>query len=140
MKFIPKVGRSEKELKNLRREIDIMRHLHHPNIIEMLDSFETSKEVCADNLCLLQLSLRLTQRTLLVKYKNKLRLILYWQFGCIQFYSCIHFHVSIQFHSCIHFIPVFIFMPFIITCIRFLRFIHFKFHLFLHFFIILSYY
>ena len=45
MKFIPKVGRSEKELKNLRREIDIMRGLHHENIIEMLDSFETDKEV-----------------------------------------------------------------------------------------------
>jgi hypothetical protein len=23
-----------------------MRHLHHENIIEMLDSFETEKEVC----------------------------------------------------------------------------------------------
>ena len=46
LKFIPKVGRSEKELKNLRREIDIMRGLHHENIIEMLDSFETDKEVC----------------------------------------------------------------------------------------------
>ena len=45
MKFIPKVGRSEKELKNLRREILIMKDLHHPNIIEMLDSFETDKEV-----------------------------------------------------------------------------------------------
>ena len=45
LKFIPKVGRSEKELKNLRREIDIMRALHHENIIEMLDSFETDKEV-----------------------------------------------------------------------------------------------
>ncbi|NWU09047.1 STK36 kinase, partial [Cephalopterus ornatus] len=45
LKFIPKVGRSEKELKNLQREIDIMRGLHHPNIIQMLDSFETDKEV-----------------------------------------------------------------------------------------------
>ena len=45
MKFIPKVGRSEKELKNLRREIDIMRTMHHENIIEMLDNFETDKEV-----------------------------------------------------------------------------------------------
>ena len=44
-KFIPKTGRSEKELRNLRREIDIMRNLHHENIIEMLDSFETDKEV-----------------------------------------------------------------------------------------------
>ncbi|XP_069100516.1 serine/threonine-protein kinase 36 isoform X2 [Pleurodeles waltl] len=45
LKFIPKVGRLEKELKNLVREIDIMRGLQHPNIIRMLDSFETDKEV-----------------------------------------------------------------------------------------------
>ncbi|XP_078508805.1 serine/threonine-protein kinase 36 isoform X2 [Lissotriton helveticus] len=45
LKFIPKVGRLEKELKNLVREIDIMRGLRHPNIIRMLDSFETDKEV-----------------------------------------------------------------------------------------------
>ncbi|NWR22329.1 STK36 kinase, partial [Emberiza fucata] len=45
LKFIPKVGRSEKELKNLQREIEIVRNLHHPNIIQMLDSFETAKEV-----------------------------------------------------------------------------------------------
>ncbi|XP_052801977.1 serine/threonine-protein kinase 36-like isoform X1 [Mya arenaria] len=45
IKFIPKVGKPEKELRNLRREIDIMRHLHHDNIIEMSDSFETDKEV-----------------------------------------------------------------------------------------------
>ncbi|NXI09357.1 STK36 kinase, partial [Irena cyanogastra] len=45
LKFIPKVGRSEKELKNLQREIEIVRDLHHPNIIQMLDSFETAKEV-----------------------------------------------------------------------------------------------
>ncbi|XP_077866454.1 serine/threonine-protein kinase 36-like [Saccoglossus kowalevskii] len=47
MKFIPKLGRTEKELQSLRREIDIMRGLHHANIIEMLDSFETEKEVVA---------------------------------------------------------------------------------------------
>ncbi|NXM21676.1 STK36 kinase, partial [Ploceus nigricollis] len=45
LKFIPKVGRSEKELKSLQREIEIVRDLHHPNIIQMLDSFETAKEV-----------------------------------------------------------------------------------------------
>lgn len=45
IKFIPKVGKPEKELRNLRREIDIMRNLHHENIIEMLDSFDTDKEV-----------------------------------------------------------------------------------------------
>ncbi|NXR48450.1 STK36 kinase, partial [Hippolais icterina] len=45
LKFIPKVGRLEKELKNLQREIEIVRDLRHPNIIQMLDSFETAKEV-----------------------------------------------------------------------------------------------
>ncbi|KAM9248983.1 serine/threonine-protein kinase 36 isoform 1-T1 [Dugong dugon] len=45
LKFIPKLGRSEKELRNLQREIEIMRGLRHPNIIHMLDSFETDKEV-----------------------------------------------------------------------------------------------
>lgn len=46
LKFIPKLGRSEKELRNLQREIEIMRGLWHPNIVHMLDSFETDKEVC----------------------------------------------------------------------------------------------
>ncbi|NP_778196.2 serine/threonine-protein kinase 36 isoform 1 [Mus musculus] len=45
LKFIPKLGRSEKELRNLQREIEIMRGLWHPNIVHMLDSFETDKEV-----------------------------------------------------------------------------------------------
>ncbi|XP_071946341.1 serine/threonine-protein kinase 36-like [Antedon mediterranea] len=47
LKFIPKTGRSEKDLQNLRREIDIMQDLHHENIIEMLDSFETASDVVA---------------------------------------------------------------------------------------------
>ncbi|XP_077995717.1 serine/threonine-protein kinase 36-like [Glandiceps talaboti] len=47
LKFIPKVGRTDKELQSLRREIDIMRGLHHDNIIKMLDTFETDKEVVA---------------------------------------------------------------------------------------------
>lgn len=37
--------RSEKEIMGLRRECEIQRHLHHPNIIQMLDSFETPTEV-----------------------------------------------------------------------------------------------
>ncbi|KAL0993786.1 hypothetical protein UPYG_G00113920 [Umbra pygmaea] len=45
LKFIPKVGRSEKELRSLKREIDIMKGLQHPNIVLLLDSFETEKEV-----------------------------------------------------------------------------------------------
>ncbi|MCI4394423.1 hypothetical protein PGIGA_G00168430 [Pangasianodon gigas] len=45
LKFIPKVGRSEKELRSLKREIEIMRGLKHPNIVLLLDSFETQTEV-----------------------------------------------------------------------------------------------
>uniref|UniRef100_A0A8C1ZZD4 non-specific serine/threonine protein kinase n=1 Tax=Cyprinus carpio TaxID=7962 RepID=A0A8C1ZZD4_CYPCA len=45
LKFIPKVGRSEKDLRSLKREIDIMRGLKHPNIVLLLDSFETEREV-----------------------------------------------------------------------------------------------
>ncbi|XP_041098225.1 serine/threonine-protein kinase 36 isoform X2 [Polyodon spathula] len=45
LKFIPKMGRSEKELRSLKREIEIMRGLMHPNIVLLLDSFETEQEV-----------------------------------------------------------------------------------------------
>ncbi|XP_033833711.1 serine/threonine-protein kinase 36 [Periophthalmus magnuspinnatus] len=45
LKFMPKVGRSEKELRNLKREIEIMRDLQHPNIVQLFDSFETATEV-----------------------------------------------------------------------------------------------
>ena len=45
MKFMPKRNRSEKELRNLQREIEIMQHLKHKNIVSLLDSFETEKEV-----------------------------------------------------------------------------------------------
>jgi len=45
LKFIPKAGKSPKDLKNLKKEIEIMSGLKHPNVIEMLDSFETDKEV-----------------------------------------------------------------------------------------------
>lgn len=45
LKFISKVNKSEKELKNLKHEIEILRSLHHENIIELLDSYETDKEV-----------------------------------------------------------------------------------------------
>ena len=45
MKFISKLNKSEKELRNLKHEIEILRSLHHENIIELLDSYETDKEV-----------------------------------------------------------------------------------------------
>ncbi|KAK9747216.1 Protein kinase domain [Popillia japonica] len=44
-KVISKRGRLSKELKGLRRECEIQRFLHHPNIIQMLDSFETENEL-----------------------------------------------------------------------------------------------
>jgi len=44
MKFIPKHGKSEKDLRSLRSEIDIMKTLNHPNVIKMLDAFETANE------------------------------------------------------------------------------------------------
>ena len=46
MKFIPKSGKTERELSNLRSEIEILRRLSHPNIITMLDWFETKSEIC----------------------------------------------------------------------------------------------
>ena len=46
MKFISKHGRSEKDIKNLRQEIGILRDLHHENIILMFDAFETEREFC----------------------------------------------------------------------------------------------
>ncbi|XP_041656572.1 serine/threonine-protein kinase 36 isoform X2 [Cheilinus undulatus] len=45
LKFMHKVGRSEKELRSLKREIDIMRDLRHPNIVQLYDSFETQTAV-----------------------------------------------------------------------------------------------
>lgn len=50
MKFISKLNKSEKELKNLKHEIEILRKLKHENIIELLDSYETDKEVSYSSL------------------------------------------------------------------------------------------
>jgi len=43
LKFISKRGKSEKDLRKLRSEIEILRTLDHPNIILLLDSFETGE-------------------------------------------------------------------------------------------------
>lgn len=45
LKFIPKVGRSDAELEDIRAEVHILRGLSHPNIILLLDFFETSREL-----------------------------------------------------------------------------------------------
>ncbi|KAL7294865.1 hypothetical protein TKK_0011790 [Trichogramma kaykai] len=44
-KITRKKGRTEKELTCLRRECEIHRSMHHPNIIQMFDSFETDKQM-----------------------------------------------------------------------------------------------
>uniref|UniRef100_A0A3P9QJI8 non-specific serine/threonine protein kinase n=1 Tax=Poecilia reticulata TaxID=8081 RepID=A0A3P9QJI8_POERE len=54
---MPKVGRTEKELRSLKREIEIMRDLRHPNIVQLFDSFETETEVLL-TLCLVLLFVR----------------------------------------------------------------------------------
>ena len=46
MKFISKNGKAEKDLRNLRQEISILRVLNHENIIRMFDYFETDREFC----------------------------------------------------------------------------------------------
>lgn len=46
MKFINKHGKSDKDIKNLRQEIGILRKLNHENIILMFDAFETDKDFC----------------------------------------------------------------------------------------------
>lgn len=41
-----KRGKSEKDLRALRQEIEILKDLRHENIIQMLDTFETAAEFC----------------------------------------------------------------------------------------------
>ncbi|XP_077402507.1 serine/threonine-protein kinase 36-like [Vanacampus margaritifer] len=45
LKFMPKTGRSNKELQSLKKEIEIMSNLQHPNIVKLFDSYETETEV-----------------------------------------------------------------------------------------------
>jgi fused-like protein len=44
MKFISKLNKSNKELRNLRQEIEILRVLNHENIVMLLDTFETNAD------------------------------------------------------------------------------------------------
>ena len=46
-----KRGKSDKDLQNLRQEIEILRSLKHENIILLLDAFETSHEFCVVTEC-----------------------------------------------------------------------------------------
>lgn len=50
LKFMPKMGRSNKELQSLKKEIEIMSNLQHPNIVKLYDSFETETEVCSQTI------------------------------------------------------------------------------------------
>ena len=45
LKLIPKVGHSEREIHSLRSECKIQKELNHPNIVRMIDAFETDNEV-----------------------------------------------------------------------------------------------
>ena len=45
LKLIPKVGHSDKDIKSLRCECKIQKELKHPNIVKMIDAFETDNEV-----------------------------------------------------------------------------------------------
>eukprot|EP00472_Partenskyella_glossopodia_P008496 CAMPEP_0197536986 /NCGR_PEP_ID=MMETSP1318-20131121/55494_1 /TAXON_ID=552666 /ORGANISM="Partenskyella glossopodia, Strain RCC365" /LENGTH=1269 /DNA_ID=CAMNT_0043095029 /DNA_START=175 /DNA_END=3985 /DNA_ORIENTATION=- len=46
LKFIVKLGKQEKDLQALLSEVEILQKLKHPNIIQMLDVFETRNEIC----------------------------------------------------------------------------------------------
>lgn len=46
IKVINKVGKPQKEVDSLRQELSILKTLKHPNIVEMLDHFETDKDFC----------------------------------------------------------------------------------------------
>jgi fused-like protein len=45
IKFIMKLGKSERELRSLRQEIEILSRLEHPNIVRVLGDFETPSEL-----------------------------------------------------------------------------------------------
>ena len=46
LKFISKGGKSQRDQRKLRGEIEILRSLDHPNIVLLLDAFETEREFC----------------------------------------------------------------------------------------------
>lgn len=46
MKFIIKNNKSKKDMDSFYQEINILKRIQHQNIIQLLDTFETSKEIC----------------------------------------------------------------------------------------------
>ena len=46
LKFLSKEGRTSDDVTSLKREVEILRSLKHPHVIQLLDSFETDEEVC----------------------------------------------------------------------------------------------
>ena len=44
IKFISKAGKSERDVRGLRAEIDILRSVRHPHVVAMLDAFETASD------------------------------------------------------------------------------------------------
>ena len=44
IKFISKAGKSERDVRGLRAEIDILRSVRHPHVVAMLDAFETATD------------------------------------------------------------------------------------------------
>ncbi|KAG8303443.1 Serine/threonine-protein kinase 36 [Homalodisca vitripennis] len=66
LKIIRKCGRTQKELLSLRSECQIQKHLHHRNIIQMINSFETESEiVVVTEFCKRDLHYILTKQTYL---------------------------------------------------------------------------
>lgn len=47
LKLIPKVGKTDSDIATLRFEFKIQRELSHPNIVRMVDAYETPNEIIA---------------------------------------------------------------------------------------------
>ena len=47
LKLIPKVSKSESDLNGLRNEFKIQQKLNHPNVVRVIESFETQNEIVA---------------------------------------------------------------------------------------------
>ena len=45
LKLIPKVGKSVSDIESIRQEVKIQQKLHHPNIVQVYEAFETKNEL-----------------------------------------------------------------------------------------------